>query len=294
MNYQTLIKLVNTLANDDGENFIAASSNIQEKIFNLPRESILPLVKEIGTIPEFIPHDSTAEKLYAKAADIVLARCFQLLGLRTTVNRERANTADVTGKSDIHPYSFVADAKVFRLSRTAKNQKDFKVKSMADWRGDHDYSILVCQYYQYPKTRSQIYGQALDGNICLIGWEHLAYLLENKMYESTKRNLAYVWNLSAELSQRTIHAQRNEDGNFIVQGNALIDLFLGLPEGEIEKYIGSQKTGLVQRGKSEITYWKNIKKGIASYSREKAISELLSALKIDEKIIQITKFISSL
>lgn len=294
MNYQTLIKLVNTLANDDGENFVASSNNIQEKIFNLSRESILPLVKEIGTIPEFIPHDSTAEKLYAKAADIVLARCFQLLGLRTTVNRERANTADVTGKSDIYPYSFVADAKVFRLSRTAKNQKDFKVKSMADWRGDHDYSILVCPYYQYPKTRSQIYGQALDGNICLIGWEHLAYLLENEMYESTKRNLAYVWNLSAELSQRTIHAQRNDDGNFIVQGNALIDLFLGLPEGEIEKYIGSQKTGLVQRGKSEITYWKNIKKGIASYSREQAISELLSALKIDEKIIQITKFISSL
>lgn len=294
MNYQTLIKLVNTLANDDGENFVASSDNIQEKIFNLSRESILPLVKEIGTIPEFIPHDSTAEKLYAKTADIVLARCFQLLGSRTTVNRERANIADVTGKSDIYPYSFVADAKVFRLSRTAKNQKDFKVKSMADWRGDHDYSILVCPYYQYPRTRSQIYGQALDGNICLIGWEHFAYLLENEMYETTKRNLAYVWNLSAELSQRIIHAQRNDDGNFIIQGNALIDIFLGLPEGEIENYIGSQKAGLVKRGRSEINYWTKIKNDIASYSRKQAISELLSALKIDEKIIQITKFISSL
>jgi type II restriction enzyme len=294
MNYQTLIKLINTSANDDGENFIASSNNIQEKIFSLSRESILPLVKEIGTIPEFIPHDSTAEKLYAKTADIVLARCFQLLGLNTTVNRERANTADVTGKSDTYLYSFVADAKVFRLSRTAKNPKDFKVKSMADWRGDHDYSILVCPYYQYPKSRSQIYGQALDENVCLIGWEHFAYLLENKMHETTKRNLAYIWNLSAELSQRTIHAQRNDDGNFIVQGNALIDLFLGLPEGEIEKYIGSQKIGLFERGESEITYWKSIKRGIASYTREKAISELLTTLKIDEKIIQITKFISSL
>lgn len=294
MNYQTLINLVNTLANDDDVNFVASSDRIQEQIFGLSRESILPLVKDIGTIPEFIPHDSTAEKLYAKTADIVLARCFQLLGLRTSVNRERANTADVTGKSDIYPYSFVADAKVFRLSRTAKNQKDFKVKSMADWRGDHDYSILVCPYYQYPKNHSQIYGQALDDNICLIGWEHFAYLLENEMYETPERNLAYIWNLSSELSQRTIHAQRNDDGNFIIRGNALIDNYLGLPEGEIEQYIGSQKAGLVQRGNSEIAYWESIKNGIASYSREQAIRELLSALKIDEKIVQITKFITSL
>lgn len=294
MNYQTLLKLINTLSVDDGSKFTASSDQIQEKIFDLPREGILPLVKEIGTIPEFIPHDSTAEKLYAKTADIVLARCFQLLGLRAGVNRERANAADVTGKSDTYPYSFVADAKVFRLSRTAKNQKDFKVKSMADWRGDHNFSILVCPYYQYPKSRSQIYGQALDDNICLIGWEHLAYLLENEMYENESRNLAYIWNLSADLSQRIVHAQRNDDSNFIVQGNALIDAYLGLPEGEIENYIGSQKNSLVKRGKYEITYWENIKKEIGTYSRKQAIQELLSALKIDEKIIQISKFISSL
>jgi type II restriction enzyme len=168
MNYQSLLQLIDALANGDGENFVASSEIIQQQIFNLSREHILPLVKEIGTIPEFIPHDSTAEKLYAKTADIVLARCFQILGLRAIVNRERANAADVTGRSEIYPYSFVADAKVFRLSRTAKNQKDFKVKSMADWRGDHDYSILVCPYFQYPKSRSQIYGQALDENVCLL------------------------------------------------------------------------------------------------------------------------------
>lgn len=52
-------------AKEDGENFVASSNNIQEKIFNLSRESILPLVTEIGTIPEFISYDSTAEKLYA-------------------------------------------------------------------------------------------------------------------------------------------------------------------------------------------------------------------------------------
>lgn len=294
MNYKALLRLVSNLANNDGENFIASSEKIQEQIFNLSRERILPLVKEIGTIPEFIPHDSTAEKLYAKTADIILARCLQLLGLRAIVNRERANAADVTGRSEIYPYSFVADAKVFRLSRTAKNQKDFKVKSMADWRGDHDFSILVCPYFQYPKSRSQIYGQALDDNVCLIGWEHFAFLLENEMYETTERNLSYIWNLSAELSQTTIHAQRYDDGNFIIRGNALIDVFLGLPQGEIEKYLGLQKAGLIKRGRMEISYWENIKKEIATLSREQAIAQLLRALKIDEKIGQITRFIGSL
>jgi hypothetical protein len=294
MNYQTLLNLLTNLANSDVNHFVESSDKIQEQIFSLTRENILPLVKEIGTIPEFIPHDSTIEKLYAKTADIVLARCFQILGLRANVNRERANAADVTGRSDLYSYSFVADAKAFRLSRTAKNQKDFKVKSMADWRGNHDYSILVCPYYQYPKNHSQIYGQALDDNICLIGWEHFAYLLENQMYENKERNLGCIWNLSAELSRRIIHATRNDDDNFIIQGNAIIDSFLGLPEGEIEKYIDSQKNGLILRGKSEINYWEDIKANIATYSREQAIQELLSALKINEKITQINRFISSM
>jgi hypothetical protein len=294
MNYTTLLNLVTKLSDIDVDNFVESSDKIQEQIFNLPSEDILPLVKEIGTIPESIPHDSTIEKLYAKTADIVLARCFQLLGLRASVNRERANIADVTGKSDFHGYSFVADAKAFRLSRTAKNQKDFKVRSMADWRGDHDYSILVCPYYQYPKNHSQIYGQALDDNICLIGWEHFAYLIENGMVENNKRNLSCIWGLSAELSRRIIHANRNDDHNFITQGNAIIDSSLGLPEGEIEKYIDSQKKGLILRGKSEIKYWEDIKADIATYSREQAIQELLSALKINEKITQINRFISSM
>jgi hypothetical protein len=128
----------------------------------------------------------------------------------------------------------------------------------------------------------------------IIGWEHFAYLLENEMYETKERNLSYIWNLSAELSQTTIHAQRYDDGNFIVRGNALIDVYLGLPEGEIENYIGLQKAGLIERGRAEIAYWETIKGQIISLSRKQAIAQLLRALKIDEKIVQITRFIGSL
>ena len=113
--------------------FVPSSDLIQNIIFDLKKDEIIPIITEIGSIPEDIGQDSSEEKLYAKVSDIVLAKCFQELGLRATVNKERANCADVLIKSQFHDYSLVGDAKSFRLSRTAKNQKDFKVKSMADW-----------------------------------------------------------------------------------------------------------------------------------------------------------------
>ncbi len=152
--------------------FTQSCTVIQNHIFALNKQQLIPIITEIGAIPEDIEHDSSEEKLYAKAADIILAKCFQELGLVSTVNRERANCADVSARSQYHEYSLVGDAKAFRLSRTAKNQKDFKVKSMIDWKGDADFAVLVCPYFQFPKRNSQIYGQALDGNVVLFSWEY--------------------------------------------------------------------------------------------------------------------------
>ena len=195
--------------------FKAASDALEELIFGLKRRDFLPLVVEIGIIPEDIPHDSTEEKLYAKCADIVLAKSFMELGLNATVNRERANCADVVARSTVHDYSLVGDAKAFRLSRTAKNQKDFKVKSMVDWRGDHDYAVLVCPYYQYPSSTSQIFGQALTGNILLFSWEHLALLMEQSVEECPSLNLGKIWNLSKKMSRSILTDDR--DRSFVAR-----------------------------------------------------------------------------
>lgn len=64
--------------------------------------------------------------------------------MNSIVLTERADAADVEVVCD--SYSFVADAKVFRLSRTAKNQKDFKVQAMDGWRNTKDFAMVVCQY----------------------------------------------------------------------------------------------------------------------------------------------------
>lgn len=91
---------------------------------------------------------------------------------------ERGNAADIVAKSIYRNYSLVSDAKAFRLSRTAKNQKDFKVDALSKWRGTNDYAVLIAPYFQYPNQESQIFEQSLNENVLLFSWEHLAILLK--------------------------------------------------------------------------------------------------------------------
>ena len=82
-------------------------------------------------------------------------------------------------------------AKCFRLSRTAKNQKDYKVSNLSDWRGaENEYAVLVAPYFQYPQSVSQIYSKALDNNVCLLAWEHISIMLE----ENVKETESFHWN----------------------------------------------------------------------------------------------------
>lgn len=108
-----------------GLDFQLASSELQNIIFSLNKADILKLIVEIGTIPEDIGHDSTEEKLYTKASEILFAKALKEMNLEVLVLTQRADCADIVAQSQHHRYSLVGDAKAFRLSRTAKNAKDF-------------------------------------------------------------------------------------------------------------------------------------------------------------------------
>ena len=101
--------------------FAEASDEVKKYVNNLNRQTVIDIVKEIGTIPECIEASSSSEKLFSKASDCILARCFSELGMPSIAVNERGNSADIIARS-IHGYTLVADAKTFRLSRTAKNQ----------------------------------------------------------------------------------------------------------------------------------------------------------------------------
>ncbi len=89
----------------------------------ISREALSVSLLECGIIPERFDHDSSEEKLWAKYCDILLAHTWTHLAIPAEVLRARGDSADVFGRTSA--YTVVGDAKAFRLSRTAKNQKDF-------------------------------------------------------------------------------------------------------------------------------------------------------------------------
>lgn len=270
--------------------FIDASRKLNNYIDNL--DEIIPIIKEIGTIPEDITPSSTEEKLYSKASDMVLSRAFREIGLKSVVLDERSNSADVIAESKYHDYSLVADAKAFRLSRTAKNQKDYKVNALSGWRKDSEYAVLAAPLYQYPTTTSQIYGQALDNNVCLFSWEFFIYLMENNYKETEKVNFSILWNFSDVLSEKTLVSQKNK--NFFDEFRDLIIEFVGDDEIVSYREVKNQQIEVLKgAGALGIKYWQEEIEQIRSYSREKAINELIKASKINNKIAVIEKLVRS-
>lgn len=150
---------------------------LEETFSSISKEVLSNALIECEIIPEHFEHDSSEEKLWAKYCDILLAHALNHLGISSEVLRTRGDSADVYGKTK--NYTIVGDAKAFRLSRTAKNQKDFKIKSLDDWRKENTYACLVSPLSQYPTRSSQIYRQAIDHNVTLLSYTHLKFLVDH-------------------------------------------------------------------------------------------------------------------
>ncbi|WP_299992869.1 HindIII family type II restriction endonuclease [uncultured Bacteroides sp.] len=287
MNYIELRSLIRENSNLD---FAAASNNLQSVLFDISRTDVLSLITEIGIIPEDIGHDSSEEKLYTKVSDILFAKALKEMNFEVTVLRERSNCADIIAQSKYHNYSLVGDAKAFRLSRTAKNAKDFKVDSMVHWKEDNDFSVLACPYFQYPKSNSQIYRSALNGNVSLFSWEYLYIILSENIRESEDVNLRELWNQSHNIMQQTNMADANKC--FIQQQDANIREIIGLTEEQFNNHFNNIKGSIVYRGNEEIRYYESEIARIQQLNREDAIRELLISMKLDSKIETIRRFIN--
>lgn len=280
------------LTNCAGLDFQTASARLQEKVFALSKADTLELISQIGAIPEDIGHDSTEEKLYTKVSDILLAKSLQEMNLEATVLTQRADCADVIAQSHYHKYSLVGDAKAFRLSRTARNAKDYKVAAMDSWRKDSEYSVLVCPYFQYPKNNSQIYKEALDFNVSLFSWEYLYILLKEGIKESSDINICQLWNQSEVISKTT--TVENAKTNFLHTQNENIASILGISLDEFYTYFNQVKKILVKREYTEIHYYEQEIERIKLLDRDTAIAELLKSMKLDNKIATIKGFIDQI
>ena len=262
--------------------FGADSSRVEEELTNEIEqhgvEALLDHLRLCSAIPESYGHDSSEEKLYSKYTDALISESYSWIGLESIVLDERADSADVEAIAD--EYSFVADAKVFRLSRTAKNQKDFKVQAMDNWKRGKPFAMIVCPLYQLPTRASQIYQQAAARNVCIFSYSHLAVL--TRLVE-TEGNDATI-ELLHEIFHTVQAMNPSKDANSYWQAVNRAILQYGDPIGDLwrtEKMATIE--GISVSKEIAMTYYASQREAIMKLSHKEAIRQLIEMHKIDSR-----------
>lgn len=257
-----------------------AFDELERLVIGFSREELQEALLECGVIPELFDHVSSQEKLWAKYCDILLAMALNGLGLNATVIRARGNSADVLATAT--GYTVVGDAKAFRLSRTAKNQKDFKIKALDDWRRENTFACLVGPLTQFPNTRSQIYEQAVQMNVTLVSYTHLRFLLEHE----TTSSLEELWTLGRTLKRSSRASE------YWAAIDDMIASLCGTNLGELETMKQLETAKLRELGQEGITYWERKISEYHGLTQKEAVTRLIKAEKIENKIRTIKKAIS--
>lgn len=286
--------LLEEIRAQSSRDFKEATFNMIRFVNDLKFQELKEVAKDIGAIPEEIQPSSSEEKLYSKTSDIVLSKCFEELGLVSRPLEGRGDSADVIAKSDSgYNYSLVADAKCFRLSRTAKNQKDFKITNLSNWRGEeNEYAVLVSPYFEYPTTKSQIYSLALDHNVCLLSWEHISIMLERGVKETATFSLETIWNSSNSISRgHMLYAER--DNCLLPKVDSIVLKKIGISKKDFYDEMRFYKGVISRRSNDEIEFLDNECAKINSLTKEEAISELIKEKKLLEKKKAIENYIKS-
>lgn len=267
-----------------GDNSATMIAELRGEIEKNGTEALLDHLRLCGAVPEHYGHDSSEEKLYSKYTDAIISEALTAIGLNSAVITARSDAADVQARGSA--YSLVADAKAFRLSRTAKNQKDFKVQAMDDWRKDLDFAVVVCPIYQLPNRASQIYQQAIARNVCILSYSHLAALVglaRRRGAAAATKGLGKVLK-SVSLLQ---------------PGKSAADYWLGINralvaalKNDVDLWTAEKKASLLALSiaKDEaLTYLRAERNRLLGLSHQQALGELIRATGLDSRINQIER-----
>ncbi len=280
MRFQQVTTEIAALCDNPALSFSTKVAELQELLNSCSQAELLEHLDYAGVIPESFEHDSTEEKLFAKYCDALLAQALSEIGLRARTIQERADAADVFAEAE--SYTIVGDAKAFRLSRTAKNQKDFKVEALDQWRRGAEYSCLVCPLYQYPHANSQIYQQATRYRVTLLSYTHLAFLIRKGL--SNTNALRTLWE-----TPRTLRESKSAQNYWTAVDRVMLEISASTPQ-EWEAAREEVFERLTGQAQEQIRYWESKRAAVLGLRREVAVEELVKAMKIDEKIQVIRQF----
>ncbi|MFH9673415.1 HindIII family type II restriction endonuclease [Streptomyces sp. NPDC017405] len=256
--------------------FDLAAAELDKTIRSADDAEFAALLVRAGCIPERYSHDSTEEKLYAKAMDSIVAEALRRVGYAADVTQERANSADVVADGGSPAHSLVADAKAFRLSRTALNPKDYKIEALSKWRKGADYAILVAPIAGYPEGESRLYAEADRYQVTLLSYSHLALMIDSG---AGPDRLESIWRRGAGHEAATGNAPRY----WTALDGALREA-LGWDQADWSharrQYFGS----LLRNAEDELAYFDEVRRDISAMSREELAAIAIDALKIDSKM----------
>jgi len=281
---QEIQKLSGNFINDTEKMQVELKAEIDK--FGIER--LLAHLRLCGNIPELYAHDSSEEKLYSKYTDTLLSLAFEAIGIKSLVLTERADAADV--ESFAKDFSFVSDAKTFRLSRTAKNQKDFKVKSMEGWKKGKPYAMIVCPIYQLPTKNSQIYQDASINNVCVFTYSHLALLVNYAQKEGRQKaeKLLKKIFLSVEAlnpSKSSTFYWQGINTTILKQAKTMNQLW------KVEKEISNEALQIAKE--IDITFLANQRERYMRMSHQEAVMELIKISRIESKIKTINSVVDN-
>ena len=241
--------------------------------------SLIDHLRLCGNIPESYGHDSSEEKLYSKYTDCLLSLAFRALRLNSLVLKERADAADV--EAFAKDYSFVADAKAFRLSRTAKNQKDFKVQAMNGWKRGKPYAMIVCPIYQLPTSSSQIYQQATTQNVCIFTYSHLALLLSYSEIDGQAKAEQLLKKIFETV--QALNPSKNATDYWLAVNKTMLTFSKKVEAlWNIEKGVATESIAIAKE--EALTFLAQEREKIMRMSHKEALSELIKVHKIESRI----------
>jgi HindIII restriction endonuclease len=274
---------IQTIASIDSD-FTQASHQIQETLRQEINQHgtavLLEHLRRCGSIPECYAHDSSQEKLYSKYTDCVLAEAFNAIGLKSLVLQERADSTDVEVFADT--FDFVADAKAFRLSRTAKNQKDFKVQAMDGWRGKKHYAMVVCPVYQLPVKTSQIYQQASVRNVCIFTYSHLAMLVAFAEKEDGKASQDLLYQVFTK-GVNALNPSKDAGSYWLAINQAMLTFSKDLADlWATEKRASLESISIAK--KEALDFLAEERAKIMRMNHAEALTELVRVYKLDSRI----------
>ena len=278
-NRQYWIEEIRKLSGNFGDDSDKLEKELEAEIKKIGISSLIDHLRLCGNIPESYGHDTSEEKLYSKYTDCLLSLAYSSLGLKSLVLKERADAADV--EAFAKDYSFVADAKAFRLSRTAKNQKDFKVQAMHGWKRGKPYAMVVCPIYQLPTSSSQIYQQATTQNVCIFTYSHLALLLSYSQVEG----LAKAQQLLKKIFEtiKALNPSKNATDYWLAVNKIILSFSKKIqPIWDIEKGVATESISIAKE--EALTFLAEEREKIMRMSHKEALKELIKVHKIESRI----------